>query len=315
VNSSARQPPSTVFEALANRRLLIVSGKGGVGRTTVSALIGLALARRGRRVLVATTGHDDRLAWMMGRDELPETPLEVRPGLSIQRLVPRRCVREYGTLVLKSERLSTAVLDNRVVRRLLRAIPGLDDFSLLGKVWHEALRARSFDVILFDGPATGHLRLNLGVPKAILESVPGGPLVKEAELIQRDLEDGTQVAAVLVGLPERWPLTELGELGASLREDIGLTISTLVVNGQWPDELPEINHLDELSPQLRPVVAAVDRITRRGRHQREQLDTWLEGETAARCGFESVLELGWKPERLDDAAALDGLADQLEASA
>ena len=69
----ASRSPESVFDALAARQLLIVSGKGGVGRTTVAALLGLALARRGRKVLVATVGLDDRLAWMLGLPTLHET--------------------------------------------------------------------------------------------------------------------------------------------------------------------------------------------------------------------------------------------------
>lgn len=308
----ARQAPSAVFEALARRRLLIVSGKGGVGRTTVAALLGLALARRGRRVLVATTGHDDRLAWMMGQDELPSTPLEVMPGLSIQRLDPQVCVREYGALVLKSERLSAAVFDNRAVRRLLRAIPGLDDFAVLGKVWHESCRARSFDTIIFDGPATGHLRLELGVPKTILDAVPGGPLVKEAQLVQTSLEDPEQVAAVLVGLPERWPLTEIGELGAALREEIGLTIASVVINGLAPADLPELGTIGAAGPGLAAAAAGVDRITNRGRDQAAEVAAWLESDAAKRCAPQSLLEIQWCGWGLSQRAELERLVDRLE---
>jgi hypothetical protein len=82
--------PETVFDALADRQLLIVSGKGGVGRTTVAALLGLALARRGRRVLVATVGLDDRLAWMLGLPTLPEQPVQAARNLYVQRVVPAR---------------------------------------------------------------------------------------------------------------------------------------------------------------------------------------------------------------------------------
>ena len=128
------------FDSLASRQLLIVSGKGGVGRSTVAALLGLELAARGKKVLVATTGHDDRLAWMLGHSRLHDRPTEVRTGLFIQRLVPTTCVREYGAIMMRSERLSKAVFGNRVMKRLIGAVPGLDDYAVLGKVWHEATR-------------------------------------------------------------------------------------------------------------------------------------------------------------------------------
>jgi anion-transporting ArsA/GET3 family ATPase len=308
-----RDPPSEVFEALARRRLLIVSGKGGVGRTSVAALVGLALARTGRRVLVATTGHDDRLAWMMGAESLPAVPLQVAPGLSIQRLVPRVCLREYGALVLRSERISGAVFDNRVVRRLLRAIPGLDDFTVLGKVWHEAIRARSFDTIVFDGPASGHLRLNLGVPRTILRTVPGGPLRDEAELIQAALEDDSLVAALLVGLPERWPLTELTELGASLRDEVGLSVASVVINGTVASDLPPLGPTEGLQPELARVVDAVDAVTHRGRTQTEEVDAWLKSDGPRRCAAQSIVDFPWCADGLDGPRAFADLLDQLAA--
>ena len=138
-------PPGAIFDRLAQRRLIVVSGKGGVGRTTLAALLGLAIAARGRRVLVTTTGHDDRLGWMLGAPSLPDRVHAVSERLHIQRLVPRVCLREYGAMVVRSERVSAAVFDNKIIRRLLQAIPGLDDFAVFGKAWHEAARGDAYD--------------------------------------------------------------------------------------------------------------------------------------------------------------------------
>ncbi len=229
-----------VLDHLSTRQLLIVSGKGGVGRTTVAALLGIALARRGRNVLVATVGHDDRLAWMLGQESLAEVPTPVVRGLSIQRVVTHVCVREYGAMMIKSQRIARAVFDNKLMRRLLNAVPGLDDYAVLGKLWHEACRARSFDTVIFDGPATGHLRYTLGVPRAILRAVPVGQLTNEANAMKAALEDAAKVQAVLVGLPARWPLTEMAELAASLREELHIDIGAMIVNGVWPENVPHI---------------------------------------------------------------------------
>jgi anion-transporting ArsA/GET3 family ATPase len=268
-----------VLSDLERRRLLIVSGKGGVGRTTVAALLGSALASKGRKVLVATTGHDDRLAWMLGGERLGDVPTEVAPGLEIQRLVPATCVEEYAALITHSQRLSHMVFGNKTVRRLLRAIPGLDDFAILGKVWHEAVRARSYDTIVFDGPASGHLRLVLGVPKAILETVNDGPLTDEATAMRDSLQDPDVCSAVLVGLPEPWPLTELGELSTALRREIGMGAGTLVVNKMWP-LLPALGSVDD--PEVARMLETVDSIGERGREQRQVVAAWLDarGDTA-----------------------------------
>jgi anion-transporting ArsA/GET3 family ATPase len=299
-------PAKQVLEELGERRLLIVSGKGGVGRTTVAALLGMALAEQGRRVLVGTTGHDDRLAWMCGADVLPDVPLRVGKGPWIQRLVPSTCVREYGAMVLGSARLARTVFDNAIVRRLLRAIPGLDDFAILGKVWHEACRAHSYDVVVFDGPATGHLRLELGVPHTIIDTAPEGPLAREAAALQASLEDPRQTGVVLVGLPEKWPLTELGELSKSLREEVGLRVAALVVNKTWASDLPELDPSRVADARVRSLFELVDEMGDRGRGQARIVEHWLDS-PAGESGAEALLEIPFCPRGLDRPEELQEL--------
>lgn len=304
-----RSEPEALFQDLGARRLLIVSGKGGVGRTTVAALLGSALAARGRKTLVATTGHDDRLAWMLGGERLEDIPVEVAPNLYIQRLVPATCVEEYGALVTHSQRLSHAVFGNKVVRRLLRAIPGLDDFAILGKVWHEAVRARSFDTILFDGPASGHLRLVLGVPQAILETVSDSPITREAAAMHEALQDRSISAAVLVGLPEPWPLTEMGELADALRNEVGLAIGALVVDKLWP-RFPPLPRVD--GPAVASMLEVVDRVGARGREQREFVGAWLDERVSRGGGQDPLLYVPWWPWGLEGPEHVRALLQAIE---
>jgi hypothetical protein len=311
-------PPGAVFDRLARRQLVVVSGKGGVGRTTLAALLGLAIAARGRRVLVATTGHDDRLGWMLGAPSLPDTVHAIGERLHIQRLVPRTCLREYGAMVVRSERVSAAVFDNRVVRKLLQAIPGLDDFAVFGKAWHEAARGSDYDTVVFDGPATGHLLYTLGVPQAILRAIPAGPLTREAELIVGTLTDPERTEAVLVGLPEIWPLTELGELGGSLRQQRGIAIETMVVNGMWPARVPLLGPPPPaLDPDgvVAPVLSLTSAIGHAGRRHREIVQEWCASEAARRCGVRSVLTVPWRWEGLCDLGALERMLAELEGGA
>ena len=308
-----RSEPDALLTALGELRLLVVSGKGGVGRTTTAALLGSALAARGRRVLIATTGHDDRLAWMLGGETLSDKPVAVAERLEIQRLVPATCVEEYGALITRSARLSNAVFGNRVVRRLLRAIPGLDDFAVLGKVWHEAVRARSHDVILFDGPASGHLRLVLGVPQAIVDTVAEGPLTREAFAMRDALQDPDVCAAVLVGLPEPWPLTELGELATALREDIGMHVGARVVNKlapRLPAALGERSR-GERSPGIAALLEVVDELDARGREQRRTVAEWLAA--ADREDEGALVPVPWWPWGLESPQRLSELRAAVEA--
>jgi len=315
VSAPRQVSPEAVFDRLATRRLIVVSGKGGVGRTTFSAILALALAARGRRVLVATTGHDDRLGWMLGASSLPEKVQAITERLHIQRLAPRVCLREYGTMIVRSQRISAAVFDNRIVRRLLQAIPGLDDFAVFGKAWHEAARGDDYDTVIFDGPATGHLVYTLGVPQAILEAIARGPLTREARLMVDTLTDPASTEAVLVGLPERWPLTELSELGATLRLERGIALETMVINGMWPDAVPSLEPpAAGLDPDgvVAPVLSEVASIGETGRRQRETVAQWGTSEAARRCGVRSLLTLPWRWEGLCDRAALERMLAELE---
>lgn len=267
----------TALAAVARRRLIIVSGKGGVGRTTLAALLARGLASGSRRVLVGTTGQDDRLARMMGLTELSSRPVEVSRGLFVQRFEPSVCLREYGALVSGSERLSRMVFDNGLVRRLMRAIPGLDDFSVLGKVWHEAVRARSYDHIVFDGPASGHLMLSLSVPGAILRAVPAGPLRQEAALVDAALRDSNQCCAVLVTLPEAWPLQEAEDLRARLGAEIGLHVGAIVINRSRMPAPPGAKTLlngAHPDPAVDRRLRAVRQVVDEAQSQQERLRPW-----------------------------------------
>ena len=230
---------------------------------------------------------------MLGQPALRETPVAAAPNLYVQRVVPQVCIREYGALILHSHRIADAVFDNGAMRRLLRTIPGLDDFAILGKVWHESVRAHSYDAIIFDGPATGHLRYTLGIPQAILRTLSVGPLPREARLMQDSLEDGARVQAVLVGLPDRWPLSELGEMASALREELHVNIGAVVVNGLWP-ELPELS-TPVSDPAVARVLAATSVVAHQARRQREGVAAWLAEETTRSAGKRPpVLALPWR---------------------
>ena len=303
---------SHVFDALGRLRLVVVSGKGGVGRTTLAGLLGLALAKRGKKVLVATTGLDDRLAWMLGAQRLTDRPSQVGPGLWVQRLVPQVCIREYGGLILRSAAASAAVFDNTIVKRLLRAIPGLDDFAVVGKAWHEAIRGTDYDQVIFDGPATGHLLFVLGVPKAVLEAIPYGPLRKEAALMQESFQDPSRVQALLVGIPERWPLTELGELASALRDEIEMQIAAIVVNGTWPEAAGLPADLSGF-PAEKDFLAVVRRISDAGCRQRLDIAQWRERTHVDQPDRASWLSVPWQWTGLSSRADAEALLHQLDA--
>lgn len=219
---------------LLDRRLLLVTGKGGVGKSTVAAALALRLASAGLRTLLCEVNADRRLGRMMGH---PEVGPEVRPvelNLSMVDLEPDASMREYVLLKIPSERVYRAVFENRLVRYFLRFIPALAETVMLGKVlWH--LRQwpdapGGFDRIVLDLPATGHALALLGVPHSLVSALPSGPMSTEADWMLELLTDPAITSAVLVSLPEELPVNETLELAQALRGRLKVRIGAVVLN-------------------------------------------------------------------------------------
>jgi len=224
---------------LDRRRFLFVTGKGGVGKTTVCAALATALAASGKRVLVATTGAKERISELCGSEPLGSQISQLSPNLWGVALRAEVALREYGELKLKSRILVDALFANRYAQGFLAGAPGLKEWALLGKAWYHSTELVSgvprFDVVLFDAPATGHGLDMLRVPKVIVELAPPGLLRTDAERAWRMFRDPAQAGVVVVTLAEELPVNETEELCHALASDIQLPIAALVVNSLEPE--------------------------------------------------------------------------------
>jgi anion-transporting ArsA/GET3 family ATPase len=226
------------MSTLADKRFVLVTGKGGVGKTTVCAAEALALAAKGKRVLVAMCNAKERLSGMLGSGPIGPTVVQVQERIWAVNMLPEKALEEYGVLVLRSRALYRTLFDNSYVRTFLRAVPGMQEWAMLGKAWwHTTERlpdgSSKYDVVILDAPATGHGLDMLRVPKVIVDVVPPGLLRRDAERAWALFQDAETCAIVLVTLPEEMPTTETIELAAALRE-LGLPIGWVVVNGLLP---------------------------------------------------------------------------------
>src|ERR1700678_676924 len=174
------------MSTLADKRFLLRTGKGGGGKTTACAAEAVALAAKGKRVLVAMCNAKERLSTMFGVPSIGPDIVQVAPNVWAVNMQPEKALEEYGVLVLHSRALYKTLFDNNYVRKFLRAIPGMQEWSMLGKAWWhttEKLKDGSFkyDVVILDAPATGHGLDMLRVPKVIVDVVPSGLLRRDAE--------------------------------------------------------------------------------------------------------------------------------------
>jgi anion-transporting ArsA/GET3 family ATPase len=224
--------------SLLDRRFIVVVGKGGVGRSTVAAAIASACARRGRRTLLYEANANDRFGHFFGAPAVGTEIVPLARDLYAVNTTPAAAIEEYGMMILRFRPVYKMVFENRVSRYFLRAIPGLDDYSIIGKAWYhttEVERGKAvWDTIVFDMPASGHSLSMLRLPKVIIDTVPEGPLTRDARTLRELLLDARRTAVILVTLAEEMPVNESRELTAALDRELGMRVSHLVINQVYP---------------------------------------------------------------------------------
>ncbi len=222
---------------VATRKLYLIMGKGGVGRSTVAAALALKLAKQGKKTLLYQSNAKDKMGELFGGKAVGTNIVQLAPNLYSVNPTPETAIREYGIMVLRFERIYKMVFENAMVRSFLRATPGLYDYSILGKGWYHTKgdkRDQKWDVIVFDMPASGHCLSMLSIPKVIIKAVPDGPLSKDARAIQALLENSEKTRPIVVTLAEEMPVRESAELQTNLKNKVGLEVKHFVVNKVMP---------------------------------------------------------------------------------
>jgi anion-transporting ArsA/GET3 family ATPase len=226
-------------EKITEKRLTLFLGKGGVGKTTLAAAWAMALSRRNKRVLLAQVNAKERLTRLLGVEKITDQVEKVKDNLWAVNMTPEASLHEYGLMVLRFESVYKLVFENKMSKAFLRAVPGLDDWTMLGKTWfHEQEKLKDqtdrFDHIIVDCPATGHGVIFLGAPKAVAKVSPDGPLTEYALKMKVMLEDAAKTHPVYVTLPEDMPYNETIELRQKIEGEVGLPKGRLVINAIHP---------------------------------------------------------------------------------
>jgi anion-transporting ArsA/GET3 family ATPase len=228
---------------LLDTRMRIVTGKGGVGKSTVALAMALIAARRGKRVLLCEVNPSESITRFFAGVALTGVPEVVLPGITMVALIPAEAMREYGLLMLKFKTLYNAVFENRIVRYFLRAVPSLGEFVMLGKLWYHEQEKRNdgtplYDTIIVDAPATGHLVSWLRVPQVFDEMMPAGPIKSSAGDMLAMLRDPRRAMLDIVLVPEEMPVNEAVELEQAAEHYRLATRGFTIINKVSPT-LPE----------------------------------------------------------------------------
>lgn len=214
-------------------KLVVLVGKGGVGRSTAAAALGLCLARSGLVTAVLEVSAFQTIPRMFGIDGKGYTPVECAPNLWVSAVTWREALAEYGLIRLKLRMLYRLVFENPFMRRIVAATPGLQEILVMGKVLYVIDKGFSKgprpDVVVVDAPATGHGKALLTTPLAVSRGVSSGPLAAETEAMRRRLLDRTHTRVHLVVTPEEMPVVEGIELARELLSH-GFPVAETIVN-------------------------------------------------------------------------------------
>ena len=308
--TAAPASAAPVAAGLLRKPLVVVTGKGGVGKSTVAAALGLAAARRGLRTIIAEVARRDDVSRVLGGTGVHED--ELAPGLHHISIDPEEAMEEYLVDQLPSRALADVLLSSRGFSYFAAATPGLRELLTVGKVWELAQEDRRtpgaapYDLVILDAPATGHGVAVLSAPRTFADAALMGRIARQGRIIDAMLSDPAQTGVVAVARPEEMPVNETLELEAALPEAVGVKVDLVVANGLLPDrfDAAEVRAL-EAAPPSRPVRAALVAHAR-ARAQRAQLAR------LRRRAEAPVVTLPFVSAALLDAPAIEPLVRALE---
>jgi anion-transporting ArsA/GET3 family ATPase len=263
--------------SLLDRELIYVTGKGGVGKTTVAAAIGTAAAAAGKRTIVCEVAEQDRVSRAFAREGVTEAETQLADNLWATSIDPQRALEEWLSRQVSATVVRTLTRSS-AFQYFVAAAPGAKELVTIAKIWETAQRerwskdSRTYDLVVVDAPASGHGIGMLRTPQTFGDIARVGPVRRQALKVRGMLSDPKRTAYVGVALAEEMPINETIELGAQLEDAVGLGLDAVIVNGVFPERFKpaEADRLRELAaePAIEAALAEHDRAKAQRTHLR-----------------------------------------------
>jgi anion-transporting ArsA/GET3 family ATPase len=263
--------------------VVFVTGKGGVGKTTVAVALGLRAAAEGKRTIVCEVAAQENASRIFDHAEVGFHEVEMEENLWSISIDPDESMREYVLLQLKVRAMRDMLFRSRIFSYLAAATPGLKELVTIGKIWELAQldrkvkKGRKYDLVIVDAPATGHGIGFLQTPRTFAAIARVGPIHSQAQQLDRLITDSEHTGVAIVALPEEMPVNESAALEHDLRAEVGIAVDRVYMNAVYPERFSseEAERLarssDEENDAARAAVRAALSEHERARSQRAQL--------------------------------------------
>jgi anion-transporting ArsA/GET3 family ATPase len=268
---------------LLDKRLLFVTGKGGVGKSTVSLALGLSAAARGKRTIVCEVASQETASRVFKKGEIGFNEVEVAPNLWAISIDPDESLREYLLIQLKVRAMRDLLVRSKLFNYLAAATPGLKELVTIGKIWELAQpdrrvkKAKGYDLVIVDAPATGHGVGFLQTPRTFAGIARVGPIHSQARELDRFITDHGSTGVAIVALPEEMPVNETASLEGQLAREVGIAVDRVYMNAMYPErfsrgEMRDLERaVEDSEGPARAAIRAALSENRRTRSQHAQL--------------------------------------------